>query len=81
MKTYRRLPQYASNGLLALIGAVALCPLFAKAQVVRPDPAGVAAIERAKETVLPEEAFENLETKTGDWAVGEPTAYSPGSTS
>ena len=69
MNNHKTLPQYVTNSLLALIGAVVLCPLFAAAQVVRPDPAGVAAVERANETLSPEKAFENLEPKAGDWQV------------
>ncbi|HOZ50118.1 MAG TPA: hypothetical protein PK468_26210, partial [Candidatus Hydrogenedentes bacterium] len=55
--------------LLALIGIAALCPLFAVAQVARMDPAEVAAVERANETLLPAQAFEDLEPKQGDWRV------------
>ena len=69
MKTHRRLPLYVSSSLLALIGTAALCPLLAAAQVVRPDPAEVAAVERANETLSPTQAFENLEAKAGDWRV------------
>ncbi|MBN1343393.1 MAG: hypothetical protein JXQ73_11970 [Phycisphaerae bacterium] len=46
-----------------------MCPLLAAAQVVRPDSAGVAAVELANETLSPAQAFENLETKAGDWRV------------
>ena len=69
MKTHRRIPRYLSNSLLALVGTVALYPLLAAAQVVRPDPAEVAAVERANETLSPTQAFENLEAKAGDWRV------------
>lgn len=44
-------------------------PLLISAQVVRPDPAAVAAVERANETLLPAQAFTNLEVKAGDWRV------------
>ncbi|MFA6243404.1 MAG: hypothetical protein WC655_20865 [Candidatus Hydrogenedentales bacterium] len=48
---------------------MALCPLFAAAQVVRPDPAEVVPVERANETLSAAQAFENLEAKEGDWKV------------
>ncbi len=69
MTANRRVPACVLNGLLALIGSVALFPLLAAAQVVRPDAAGVAAVERANETLSPEQAFENIEAKAGDWRV------------
>lgn len=53
--------------LLFLIGFAVLCPLPAVAQVVRADPAEVAAVERANATLSPAQAFKNLETKAGDW--------------
>ena len=59
----------APSSLLALIGFVALCPLLAVAQVVRQDEAGVAAVERANETLAAAHAFENLEAGEGDWRV------------
>ncbi|MDY0030738.1 MAG: hypothetical protein RBT84_02245, partial [FCB group bacterium] len=59
----------APSSLLALIGFVALCPLFAAAQVVRQDEAEVAAVERANETLAAAHAFENLEAGEGDWRV------------
>jgi hypothetical protein len=40
---------------------------------VRPDPAKVAAVERANETLLPAQAFENLDAKAGDWRVEDNT--------
>ena len=39
------------------------------APVVRPDPAAVAVVERANETLSPTQAFENLDAKAGDWRV------------
>ncbi len=53
--------------LPALLVAVTVCSFLAEAQVVRQDPAEVAAVERANETLSPAQAFENLETKSGDW--------------
>jgi len=52
-----------------LIGIVISHTVFAGAQVTRPDEAGVAAVERANETLEPAQAFETLETKAGDWRV------------
>jgi hypothetical protein len=69
VKTQRRLPPHVSNSLLALIGTAAFCPLLGAAQVARPDPAEVAAVERANETLSPAQAFRNLEAKAGDWRV------------
>ena len=69
MKTRRRLLLCASNSLLALVGTVAWCPLLGAAQVVRPGPAEIAAVERANETLAPARAFENLEAKAGHWRV------------
>lgn len=69
MKTYKRLHPCMSSSLLALIGTAAFGPLFAAAQVVRPDPAEVAVVERANATLSPMQAFENLETKAGNWRV------------
>ena len=62
-------PPHVSKGLLGLIGAAALCSLVAAAQVARPDPAGVAVVERANETLTSTQAFKNLETKAGAWRV------------
>lgn len=42
---------------------------FADAQVVRPNVAEVAAIERANESLSPTQAFNNLESKSGTWQV------------
>lgn len=69
MRTCRHLPRYVSNTLLAFIGSAALCPPLAAAPVVRPDPAEVAAVERANETLSPTQALKNLEAKAGDWRV------------
>ena len=69
MKTHRLFPRYLSNGLLALIGTAVLYPALAAAQVVRPDPAEVAVVERANESLSPAQALENLEAKAGDWRV------------
>jgi len=69
MKAHRRAPACVLNGLLPLIGVAALIPLLAAAQVVRPDPAGVAEIERKNETLSPAQAFANLDAKAGDWRV------------
>ncbi len=68
-KTQRCLPVYESDSLAALIGILALCPLFVAAQTVRQDPVDVAAVERANETLTPIQTFENVETKAGDWRV------------
>ena len=69
MRTCQRLRRYVSNSLLACIGTAAWCPPLAAAPVVRPDPAAMAAVERANETLSPTQAFANLETKAGDWRV------------
>ncbi|MBN2295799.1 MAG: hypothetical protein JXM70_25435, partial [Pirellulales bacterium] len=73
MKTHKRLSKYVSNSLLVLIGPVALCPLLAAAEIVRPDVAEVAAVEQANESLSPMKAFENLEAKDGDWRVEKNT--------
>ena len=73
MKNRRRLPDYAANALLAFIATAALCPLLAAAQVVRPDPAEVAVVERANETLSPAQALANLEPKAGQWRVEDNT--------
>jgi hypothetical protein len=41
-----------------------LCPPLAAAQVVRPDPAGIAAVERANKTLTPAQAFVTSEELT-----------------
>ncbi len=69
MKTHKSFHRYVSNRLLALIGTTALCPLLAAVPVVRPDPAKVAAVERANATLSPTQAFANLEAKAGNWRV------------
>ena len=69
MKDHRSVSARVLNSLLSLIGTVALIPLPAAAQVVRPDPAGVAAVERTNETLSPAQAFEKLDAKAGDWRV------------
>jgi hypothetical protein len=48
-----------------LIGII--FPTYSTAQVVRPDPAVVAAVERANETLSPAQAFLNLDAKAGAW--------------
>jgi hypothetical protein len=53
--------------------AVALYPVRGAAQVVRPDPDEVAAVERANDTLSPAQAFQSLETKAGDWRVEQNT--------
>ncbi len=69
MKSHRSLPPYLPNSLLIAIGTAALGPLLAAAQVVRPSPAEVAAVERANATLSPAEAFADLDAKAGDWRV------------
>ncbi len=69
MTIHRYLPRYVSSGLLTLFGVVALYPEHGAAQAVRPDPAEVAAVERANATLSPTRAFQNLESKAGDWRV------------
>ncbi|MHB0955007.1 MAG: glycoside hydrolase family protein [Pirellulaceae bacterium] len=69
MRTHRRLPRYVSHGLLPLIGTAAFWPLFAAAQVVRPDPTEVASVERANATLSATQVFENLDTEAGEWQV------------
>lgn len=44
-------------------------PFLVSAQVVRPEPAEVAIVERANGTLSAAEAFENLEAKAGEWRV------------
>jgi hypothetical protein len=61
------------NNLFVWIGIVALCPSLATAQVVRPDPADIAVVERANATLSPAQAFQNLESKAGDWRVENDT--------
>ncbi len=68
-RTCRRHPRFVSSALLALMGAAPLCSTLAAAPVVRPDPAAVAPVERANETLSPAQAFANLEIKAGDWRV------------
>jgi len=46
-----------------------MCPPLNAAQVARPDPAEVAAVERANATLSPAQAFEDVEAKAGDWRV------------
>jgi hypothetical protein len=46
-----------------------MCPLLVVAQATRPDPAEVAAVARANETLSAAQAFESLEIKAGDWRV------------
>ncbi len=55
------------------MGTVALCPLLAAAEIVRPDPAEMAAIERANPALSTMQAFQNLEAKAGDWRVEKNT--------
>ncbi|MHB8970902.1 MAG: hypothetical protein ACYC3X_05410 [Pirellulaceae bacterium] len=56
MTTYGRITRYLSNSLLAWLGTAVLYPSLAAAQVVRPDPAEVVAVERANETLSPTRA-------------------------
>ena len=66
----RHSPNQSLPSLFILfIATAAWFPLLVAAQVVRPDPAEVAAVERANETLSPAQAFENLEAKAGDWRV------------
>ncbi len=65
----KRLSTCWAKSPFILIGIVISHPIFAGAQVARPDEAGVAVVERANETLQPAQAFENLETKAGDWRV------------
>jgi hypothetical protein len=62
-----------SRCALVLVGAGALCPLLAAAQVVRQDEAEVAAVERANATLSPAQAFASLEAKEGQWRVEDDT--------
>jgi hypothetical protein len=67
MAALERLPRSVSRGLSVWMGLAALYSSLAAAQVVRPDPVGVAEVERANETLPPARAFENLAAKAGDW--------------
>lgn len=69
LRTCRPHPRCVSSALPALMGAAALCSTLAAAPVVRPDPAAVATVERANETLSPAQAFANLGPKAGDWRV------------
>lgn len=69
MRTHKHLFPSRSYRLLVWMGALVLCPLIAAGQVIRPDPAEVAAVERANATLSPAQAFEKLEARAGDWRV------------
>ena len=57
------------KSLLGWIATGILCSQLAAGQTARPDPAGIAVIERANASLSPAKAFENLEIKAGKWQV------------
>ncbi len=69
MTTHRHRFLDSSNILLALLALTALPLPLAAAQVVRPDPAEVLAIERANESLSPGQALKKLDTRAGAWRV------------
>ncbi len=69
VRVCKRLSTYGAKSPFILIGIVIWHAVLAEAQVARPNEAGVAVVERANETLQPAQAFENLETKAGDWLV------------
>jgi len=69
VKTQRGSAPYVSNGLLILVGTAALYPRLAAAEMVRPNPAEMAAIERANPSLSPTQTFQNLQAKAGNWRV------------
>lgn len=55
--------------LVVMIAAGIACCQPATGAVACPDPAKIASIEKANESLAPEKAFENLEVKAGRWQV------------